>query len=617
MLKKYLDAKKISLIALAAIMLFSFFVRSYNFHDWLYFKMDQARDANLVGNAINNGPEYLPLLGPRAGATQVSSGFLRLGPAFYYFQYIGGKLFNSTKPDVFAYPDLFFSILTIPLLYAFLCFYFSRFNSVLITAMYSFSFIVIQYSRFAWNPNSLLFFTLLSFYSLLKFIDCRDKKKKIFWITLWALGAAIGSQLHFIGLFCLLGVSFALLFLHLEIWKKSHISKIKSFRSWRNALPYCLTFLAVFMLIYSPVIISDIMKNGRNSKNFIEALSTKSNDKPLSYKIKRSIAKQGQNYCLITTSDCYTGKVGLTWKKKQTINWLPAFNLTLFIMLSGLTLTAYQLAKRRFGESDKIKKYFLWLILLWFGSLFILAIPLYASLRPRFFIFIFPIPFIFIGLVFEFLEKIFSKKALFFSFLATCGIITMNMRGTIAWFSEQKESQIKNIDASRTLILKNQDGVTLGQLERATDYIYSKKIKNKPLYFSAKTEHVMPIKYLLYQKNDSSLIFSKFKKIDDPQGLYFTIIPSHDGEKEIREKFGNDFSIISHKPFGQISVYEILYTGALQEKEPSTVSGSDQILEDRLFWKDVFGAGKNSNNTTSVETDDEIDNENSDETDDE
>ncbi|MEA1926162.1 MAG: phospholipid carrier-dependent glycosyltransferase, partial [Patescibacteria group bacterium] len=195
-------SKRFTFLFLVIIIAGAIFVRTYHYHEWLFFKWDQARDAVLLAPAIQHGPEHLPLLGPRA--TRVGNDYLRLGPAYYYTQYISGALFSSTKPDVFAYPDLFFSILTIPLLYFFLRLYFSRFNALLGVLLYAFSFLIIQYSRFSWNPNSVPFFTLLSFYGLLQFTK-KDQslKKKTLWLGLWALALSIASQYHFFALFSL------------------------------------------------------------------------------------------------------------------------------------------------------------------------------------------------------------------------------------------------------------------------------------------------------------------------------------------------------------------------------------------------------------------------------
>src|SRR3989344_5909340 len=86
---------------LMAIILLGVFLRAYNFHDGLRFNADQARDATLASQVIDGGKAW-PLLGPKAGGTN-----FRLGPIFYYFQIISGKVFGNL-PDKFAYPDLFF-----------------------------------------------------------------------------------------------------------------------------------------------------------------------------------------------------------------------------------------------------------------------------------------------------------------------------------------------------------------------------------------------------------------------------------------------------------------------------------------------------------------------------
>ena len=159
---------------LAAVIIIAVAIRLYHFHDWLYFAMDQARDAMLVREAYENGASQLPLLGPRAAGT-----FLRLGPIFYYFQYISAKIFHSTDPAVLAYPDFLFSVLGIPLFYFFLRNYFKKTISLLATAIYAFSFVAIQYGRFAWNPNSVPFWILLVFFALLKFSQAKSGSKNM------------------------------------------------------------------------------------------------------------------------------------------------------------------------------------------------------------------------------------------------------------------------------------------------------------------------------------------------------------------------------------------------------------------------------------------------------
>ncbi|KKQ15155.1 MAG: hypothetical protein US25_C0010G0001, partial [Candidatus Moranbacteria bacterium GW2011_GWE1_36_7] len=428
-------------IALFLIVVAAFFVRVYNFDDWLYFKMDQGRDANLIGNAIENGPMMLPLLGPRAGATQVDNGFLRLGPAYYYFQYISGKIFNSTEPQIFAYPDLFFSILAIILLYFFSRLYFSKRISLAITTMYAFSFIIIEYSRFAWNPNSLQFFVLLTFFALLKMLNEEKMKKKLTWIALWSLALAIGSQLHFFGFFVLLGASGLFILLRFKFWRKERLQEFSSTIFWKKMSLYAITFLAVFAFFYTPVIVSDVMKKGENVGNFVQALSSKPSNKPFIEKIGKNFQENTKYYCLITTSSCNVGRL-------ENNALLATF--TIILLVSAMILAVRAFRKEKAGT----RKDFLLLFFIWIGVFFVLTTPVSFDLRPRFFILVFAVPFILIGIVFNFFEEKFSKNSKYPIAGLFAIVLGLNMLGTSVWFREQRDSQISNVEVDRTLILK-------------------------------------------------------------------------------------------------------------------------------------------------------------------
>ena len=188
--KKYVFAAALALVFVVGI-----FLRTYNLEDWLFFQGDQARDAFLVSKAVENGPGYLPLLGPKAGGT-----FLRLGPIFYYFEYLSASIFGTSTPAVFAYPDLFFSILTLGLMYLFLKELFSKNWALALTLGYSVCYFAIQYSRFAWNPNSLPFFNLLFFYALFKFFNAEQRKWKIVWSVAIGIAYSVASQLHYVSI---------------------------------------------------------------------------------------------------------------------------------------------------------------------------------------------------------------------------------------------------------------------------------------------------------------------------------------------------------------------------------------------------------------------------------
>jgi len=187
-----------TLVALFCLIGVGIILRTYNLESWLFFQADQMRDLNLVNRAVTDGPGWLPLLGPKAGGT-----YLRLGPIFYYFEYLSALLFGTNSPAIMVIPDLLFSLLSLPLLFLFLREFFSKKYALLLTAGYALCFFEIQYARFAWNPNSLPFFNLLFFYALFKLFQVDNNRAKTWWVILAGVAYAVASQLHFVSLLSL------------------------------------------------------------------------------------------------------------------------------------------------------------------------------------------------------------------------------------------------------------------------------------------------------------------------------------------------------------------------------------------------------------------------------
>lgn len=579
-MKQYFTKEKMAVIIILFIILaIGFYLRFYNHHDWLYFKMDQARDAAMTSNSVQYGAMYLPLLGPRAGATKVPSGYLRLGPMFYYFQYIAGKLFHSTSPDVFAYPELFFSILAIIMLYLFSRLYFSRTISILVSAMYAFCFIVVEYSRFSWNPNSLPFFMILGFYGLIRFLNEENSKKKIWWLFLCASGLSIGSQLHFFGFFSLIAISAIVAFFHYEAWKKENIQRLFKKENFKIFAFYLIIFLVFFAIYYIPVAISEVIKNFQNTKDFFYALHSKPGAQSLSSKIYQNFFEQIRYYTLTITSVYYTNAI-----TKNLLYVIP----TLAIIFAGVFL-AYQSIKKR----SQLKKDFLILVLSWIVVFFILSIPVAFQLRPRFFLVIFPLPFILLGIIFDYALLNFKKDQAYAAMFVVSGVvIAANGYGIKKWFQEQAKSQIKSTSVSRTLILKNKDGVTLGQLERVVDFIYQNRKPGADIYYYVKPEHVFPIKYLLRQKNDPYLQYFPMAINGDPHAQYFAVVPSNNGLNNLIAKYGDIFTPVASAQCGQLTVYEIELKNPIVD--PNFKLKPEKSNNDRIFWKDVFGIKDNA-----------------------
>lgn len=574
------------ILILGLIIFTASLVRTYKFHDWLFFKWDQARDATLISQAIENGPSELPLLGPRA--TKVGGGeYLRLGPAYYYMQYASGAIFGSTKPDVFAYPDLLFSILAIPMLFLLLRFYFSRTYSLLLVFLYSFSFLVIQYSRFSWNPNSVPFFAFLGFYGLLKFFNPIDQKSKCLWIFLWALAMAIASQLHFFAFFSLIGVSTIFIAIKNKLWK---ISSLKSALN-KKTLKYALLALVTISFIYAPVLVNEAATGGQNTKNFIKAFSAKPQDKPIWEKIKRNTTEQLEGYYLITTSYNYG--------KNEKIGNFLEIAVAGFIIIAGYILLAGYYRK----TENQQKKDFLLLVALWPVLFYLVSIPMAYQIRPRFFVVVFAMPYIFLGLILKFIGEKRRAESKYIIAVIVLALFLLNGSGTCAWFKENRLSQSSSFDTNRTLILEKKDGVTLGQLERAIQYI-SREIGNDlTLYYYTKPEYRLSLEYLLLQNNPRYKIFRLSDTEYCKSRTCFAMVTKSGGFDSIKKDLKTGLYEEKSQQFGQLLAIKLSSKTAetvsldeelrkkienYEEKELEEDLAEDDDNLSRVLWKNVL-----------------------------
>lgn len=581
-----MNKNKLFWIIFAGMMVLAIFLRTWNHSEWLFFKWDQGRDAALLAEAVKNGPENLPLLGPRA--TKVGQDYLHLGPAYYYFQYLPAGLLNSTDPTAFAYFDLIMSILTLPLLFVFCRLYFSHRHSLIITSLYAFSFLVVQYSRFAWNPNSVPFLMLLTFYGMLRFAQSKKLKNQVKWLSLWAFGFSMASQFHFYAFFALIGICGLFFIYHFNLFQiKKLPENLKKLFS-KNVLIASGVAIAVILATYTPMIVSEIKTNGSNAKNFLGAFDEKAReDKTFGQKLTRNFREQSKAYFLITTS--FEHRSG---NKSDPI----PITFGLISMLLGITLSIYFYRQ----EKNSAKKDFLFLLPVWISFFFLLTISTSYGLRPRYFVPVFPVPFLIIGLFFVLLDKKIPKKAAYLTGLIVLSILFLNFYGIKQWFYEMKLSQFKAIPTEKTLILQKDDGITLGQFQRAVDYIIENNDENH-VFLWTKAEYKQPLKYLLEQKepNVNWDFVSNEKELIDYDSM-FAINTTSGGYKSVAKAVRENTGLTNLKQFGQIVVMQlkinpIVVDDQNQEEDPAEETTSEEEMEtegtsktERLFWKDLF-----------------------------
>jgi hypothetical protein len=527
---------------------------------------------------------------------------------------------NSTHPAAFAYFDLIMSILTIPLLYAFCRLYFSPKHSLIITSLYAFSFLVIQYSRFAWNPNSVPFLMLLTFYGMLRFAQSKKSKNQIKWLALWALGFSLASQFHFYAFFALVGIC-GIFFLHhlnfiylanffvktsatLFIYQLSKLRSLLGFSSKftqikkvyqlqskelianskkifsKNLLKAFGVALGVILLTYTPMIISELKTDFSNSKLFLGAFSEKSrDDKTFNEKLIRNFREQAKGYFLITTS--------FEHRSGNKADPIPV-SFGLMAMLIGIALPIYFYRK----EKSPTKKNFLFLIPTWIIFFFLLTISTSYGLRPRYFVPVFPMPFIIIGLFFVWLDENIPKKAYLLTTLIAIAVLFLNLYGIKQWFVNTALSQNEAIPTYRNLILKKDDGITLGQFERAASYILKKTPSSeKHVLIWSKAEYKQPLSYLL-ERQRPDVNWDWVNKSEElyEKNLIFAVNTTSGGHDSVSKYVKNYTNLQTSIQFGQIIVMKLkINSSEIPKPEPKEEEDQgDGGKTERLFWKDVI-----------------------------
>ena len=177
------------LFSAVILFLIGLFLRLYRVYPFVTFLGDQGRDAIILKRIITF--EHFPAIGPPTSIGQVY-----LGPFYYYF--IAPWLWISNFDPIG--PAIGIAIISSA------CIIFSYFLLKDIfnkkTALYSvlfitFSSVIIEFSRFSWNPNLLPFFSLFYFYFIIK----SQEKQHFLWYFLAGAFLSFSIQLHYLALF--------------------------------------------------------------------------------------------------------------------------------------------------------------------------------------------------------------------------------------------------------------------------------------------------------------------------------------------------------------------------------------------------------------------------------
>lgn len=525
--------KRVHLILILVMVLAGIFFRTYHFSSWLHFELDQARDANVITDAVSGGERELPLLGPRARGT-----YLRLGPLFYYFGYVSARLFSPDPPGIAA-SVLIFSILTFPIFYLFFRRYFNRNLSTGLLALFCFSLFLIMYSRFFWNPNLLIFFIPLSLYAVLRATDAQEKNKG-HWLAVGFFSTTAATQLHFVAF-----VVMPLVFFIFLVFKRPQIR-----------LKYWLASIFIALFLYAPVFINEYKTGGDNFKELIGAVNreSKQNNLESKRKIFIDLKEHMSSYALILSGKNDSGFFPINFNRFVDRNTFFPIDYSVSIVSAiffamGLILALYKTKK----EKDAGKKDFLVLILVFFAVNFFLFFPLATELSPRFFLLTAIIPFVFLGLI---LEQIPRR----FKFLVPLVIIILLLSNS--WeikkrFGELAKAHTQLLKTEYDPILKEKVRVTYFQENLIANYIIGNQAENNfPIFFIAEAEYDPAFEYILEHRG---VLFDGFPKKDVyTEGNYFLIEFTRDNHQYDLRKYEKSFTIEKEKEFGTLTVLKMM-----------------------------------------------------------
>lgn len=317
-MKRILDfiKKRQEIIIPLLLFILSIFLRTFRLPEFIAYHQDQVRDLTYIAKVFQE--HEVILLGPKA-----SVGNFYLAPLWYYLMSVA--YFFSKSPLAPALMVAVLNSLATIFIYFFVRDFFSKKLAIYASLLYAVSPFSIEYSRFAWNPNPIPLFAIISIYCLFMYLF---KQKKNF-IYLSVAAANLVFQLHYQG-FLLVAAVFIFPILRKD-WKRLFGSFV------------------IFILMLSPFFIFEVINNFPNSKEILTFLMRTAHGKSLG--ITNSFKALINDYPVFIGRSLFFGffPLGLIF----------AFISYLIVIKNGIDLF-----KKNFFKSEVKVLYFIFLILL-------------------------------------------------------------------------------------------------------------------------------------------------------------------------------------------------------------------------------------------------------------
>lgn len=338
---------KLEILVLSTLLCLTLFTHFYKLFSYFNLTGDPGRDAVVVYDIIIN--KKLTLIGPKA-----SAGGFYYGP-WYFYLLVPFFLLTKLDPIAALLLSIIIGILTVFLIYLITKEIFGQKVAFFSSFLYAVSPFVIEQVRRGWNPSSMPFFPLLCFYFFYKFL----KEGKIKFLVYWGISFGLGLHFHFSLIFSL----------------PVYLSFFFLLKKTKGAYKGLVIAIIAILFFFLPVFIFEIRHNFITTKSFISFLFF-GVEKGKIYHPPMSISYYFYLISWALTSLIFVGE----FKNFLFFTFFIIFGLVFFL-------------KRKEVFKDFA---FLYLLILFFGSLFVLGFYK-GPVHPYYWVFVLPFPFIIVG----------------------------------------------------------------------------------------------------------------------------------------------------------------------------------------------------------------------------
>lgn len=382
-----------SLVLISAIIL-----RYYKLDSFATFLGDQGRDAIAMKRILTF--EHFPAIGPVTSVGQVY-----LGPFYYYFM-APWLLFFGFDPIGPAFGIAFLSIAFLILQFFMVKDLFDSKTALVSCALTGFSAVMIDFSRYSWNPNLLPYFSFFAVYLIVKTVQ---ENKLIYPLLLGAV-LSLSIQLHYLALFLLPITGVVVIFYFFN-------RRLVFF----DAIRRLVVFTVSFVIFFSPLIFFEFRHDFLNTRSFIVFFSSSNN-------VSENLLQSAAHSLLFFNSYMFLNEFGKFFS---------------FVVLSALFfVTVFNYKKHQPAA------------ILSFATLMLfIGISLYSGPKyPHYFT---PVYVLFIVFLSYFLSHVFSFRFGWFLIVVFLAVFTLQQNKKYIFFKDTGSYQIKKAKTISRFIYDN------------------------------------------------------------------------------------------------------------------------------------------------------------------